>query len=118
MTLNEYRAHYSAWSILASPLIHGCDLRTVRQEHPECFELISNPEIVKVNQVRGLFYCYPGGCQSECQQSLRCDLSRIRQGYPQGWCIKCHHFLTQTLARSQSRCSHVLCQGTGLLCCC
>jgi hypothetical protein len=31
-------------------MIHGADLRTVRTEHPECFELITNPEIVKVNQ--------------------------------------------------------------------
>ena len=59
MTLSEYRAHYSVWSILASPLIHGCDLRTVRQEHPECFELITNPEIVKVNQVRELLIATP-----------------------------------------------------------
>ena len=38
------------WAILASPMLHGCDLRTVRQEHPDCFELITNPQIVKVNQ--------------------------------------------------------------------
>eukprot|EP01050_Picozoa_sp_SAG11_P018922 SAG11_NODE_2936_length_2825_cov_2.224138_1_plen_116_part_10 len=50
MTLSEYRAHYSVWSILASPLLHGCDLRTVEREHPDCFKLITNPEIVKVNQ--------------------------------------------------------------------
>lgn len=50
MTLSEYRAHYSTWAILASPLIHGADLRTVKTDHPECFKLITNPEIVKVNQ--------------------------------------------------------------------
>lgn len=50
MTLNEYRAHYAVWAILASALIHGCDLRTVRTEHPQCWELITNPEIIKVNQ--------------------------------------------------------------------
>eukprot|EP01047_Picozoa_sp_COSAG01_P085519 COSAG01_NODE_18828_length_1050_cov_1.338591_2_plen_58_part_01 len=42
MTLSEYRAHYTTYAILASPMIHGADLRTVRTEHPECFELITN----------------------------------------------------------------------------
>lgn len=51
MTLSEYRAHYSVLAILASPLILSADLRTIKQEHPDCLELMLNPEIVAVNQV-------------------------------------------------------------------
>jgi alpha-galactosidase len=50
MTLAEYRAHYSVWAVLASPLIISADLRTIQQEHPDCLELMLNPEIVAVNQ--------------------------------------------------------------------
>ena len=46
MTLSEYRAHLSIWAVLASPLILGADIRTIRQQHPECLELLLNPEIV------------------------------------------------------------------------
>ena len=34
----------------ASPLILGADLRTVGVDHPDCLELILNPEILAVNQ--------------------------------------------------------------------
>jgi len=50
MTLSEYRAHYSVWAVLASPLILSADLRTIKQEHPDCLELMLNAEIVGVNQ--------------------------------------------------------------------
>jgi alpha-galactosidase len=50
MTLAEYRAHYSVWAVLASPLILGNDLRTVGRDHPDCLALLLNPEIVAVNQ--------------------------------------------------------------------
>lgn len=50
MTLNEYRAHYSVWAILASPLILGTDLRTIDRDHPDCLQLLLNADIVAVNQ--------------------------------------------------------------------
>ena len=50
MTLAEYRAHYSVWAILASPLIISADLRTIKEQHPECLALMLNREIVAVNQ--------------------------------------------------------------------
>ena len=50
MTLAEYRAHYSVWAILASPLIISADLRTIKEQHPDCLALMLNPEIVAVNQ--------------------------------------------------------------------
>ena len=53
MTLSEYRAHYSVWSVLASPLILSADLRAIEKEHPECLELMLNADIVAVNQDEG-----------------------------------------------------------------
>lgn len=84
MTLSEYRVHYSAWSILASPLIHGCDLRTVQDEHPDCFELIMNPEIVKVSQSPSPRHsvCWllasidtSGTAVSQCTHTRRCSFA-------------------------------------------
>ena len=50
MTLAEYRAHFSVWAILASPLVIGTDLWTIEREHPDCLALLMNPDIIKVNQ--------------------------------------------------------------------
>lgn len=50
LTLREYQSHFSLWAVLASPLILSADLRTVGQRHPECLELMLNPEIIAVNQ--------------------------------------------------------------------
>ena len=50
LTLREYSAHLSVWSVLASPLIHSADLRTVQARHPDCLALMINPEIIAVNQ--------------------------------------------------------------------
>ena len=36
--------------MLASPLILSADLRTIKAKHPECLELMLNPEIIAVNQ--------------------------------------------------------------------
>ena len=50
MSLNEYRAHYAVWAILASPLILGADLRNITTTHPDCLALLLNADIVAVNQ--------------------------------------------------------------------
>jgi alpha-galactosidase len=50
MTLSEYRTHYSVYSILASPLVIGADVRTIDKDHPDCLALLKNKAIVHVNQ--------------------------------------------------------------------
>ena len=50
MTLSEYRVHYTVWAILASPLVIGADLRHLDKEHPDCLALLTNKDIVDVNQ--------------------------------------------------------------------
>ena len=53
MNLSEYRAHYSVWAILASPLLLSADLQTIEHDHPECLQLLLNADIVAVNQDAG-----------------------------------------------------------------
>eukprot|EP00054_Salpingoeca_dolichothecata_P019291 m.119815 g.119815 ORF g.119815 m.119815 type:complete len:432 (+) comp23198_c0_seq1:161-1456(+) len=50
MTLEEYRSHYSVWAVMGSPLILSADLRTLADLHPDCLDMIKNPEIIAVNQ--------------------------------------------------------------------
>jgi alpha-galactosidase len=47
MTTNEYRAHFSLWSLLAAPLIAGNDLRDMT---PEIKSILTNKEVIAVNQ--------------------------------------------------------------------
>jgi alpha-galactosidase len=47
MTVPEYRAHFSLWSILAAPLISGNDLRNMK---PEIREILINKEVITIDQ--------------------------------------------------------------------
>jgi alpha-galactosidase len=47
MTPAEYRAHFSLWAILASPLLAGNDLRKMSDETKE---ILTNPEVIAVSQ--------------------------------------------------------------------
>jgi alpha-galactosidase len=47
MKIEEYRAHFSLWAILAAPLIAGNDLRNMK---PAIREILTNKEIIAVNQ--------------------------------------------------------------------
>ncbi|KAL4615869.1 hypothetical protein ACB092_07G157900 [Castanea dentata] len=49
MTNDEYIAHFSLWSISKAPLILGCDVRNMTKE---TFDIISNKEVIAVNQDR------------------------------------------------------------------
>lgn len=50
MTMTEYTSHLSVWAIMGSPLIQSADLRSIKQRHPECLDLMLNEEIIAVNQ--------------------------------------------------------------------
>ena len=50
MTLEEYRASYSIWAVLASPIIISADLRTLAQEHPDCLAMLKNLELIAIAQ--------------------------------------------------------------------
>ncbi|KAL7107530.1 hypothetical protein ACP275_06G060300 [Erythranthe tilingii] len=47
MTDEEYRAHFSIWALMKSPLIIGCDVRNITAE---AFAILSNEEVIAVNQ--------------------------------------------------------------------
>ncbi|KAL2558284.1 Alpha-galactosidase 3 [Forsythia ovata] len=47
MTYQEYRTHFSIWALMKAPLLIGCDVRNMTAE---TFELISNEEVIAVNQ--------------------------------------------------------------------
>jgi len=47
MTIEEYRAHFSMWAILAAPLMAGNDLRTMA---PEIREILTNREVIAIDQ--------------------------------------------------------------------
>ncbi len=47
MTLNEDRAHFSMWAMLAAPLIAGNDLRKMTKETRE---ILTNKEVIAVDQ--------------------------------------------------------------------
>lgn len=47
MTTDEYRAHFSLWSLLAAPLLAGNDLREMK---PEIHDILTNREVIAVNQ--------------------------------------------------------------------
>ncbi|MDZ7263350.1 MAG: glycoside hydrolase family 27 protein, partial [candidate division KSB1 bacterium] len=47
MSVNEDRAHFSMWCMLAAPLIAGNDLRNMSKE---TIEILTNKEVIAVNQ--------------------------------------------------------------------
>ncbi|XVF44639.1 hypothetical protein PTKIN_Ptkin02bG0140100 [Pterospermum kingtungense] len=47
MTTEEYRCHFSIWALAKAPLLIGCDIRSMDNE---TFELLSNKEVIAVNQ--------------------------------------------------------------------
>lgn len=47
MTVSEDRAHFALWSMMASPLIMGNDLRGASKQ---TLEILGNKEVIAVNQ--------------------------------------------------------------------
>lgn len=47
MTYEEYRGHFSIWALMKAPLLIGCDVRNMTAE---TFEILSNKEVIAVNQ--------------------------------------------------------------------
>ena len=64
MTVNEDRAHFTMWCMMASPLILGNDIRNMS---PETKEIVMNKEIIAVDQdtlgVQGIHYCDEQGLE-------------------------------------------------------
>ncbi|XP_022742185.1 alpha-galactosidase 3-like isoform X2 [Durio zibethinus] len=61
MTYPEYRAHFSIWALMKAPLLVGCDVRNMTAE---TFEILSNMEVIAVNQGLGRSFVWKslGSC--------------------------------------------------------
>jgi alpha-galactosidase len=46
MTFEEYKSHFSLWSITKAPLIIGCDLSNISEE---TLSILSNKEVIDIN---------------------------------------------------------------------
>uniref|UniRef100_A0A1J3GUB1 Alpha-galactosidase n=1 Tax=Noccaea caerulescens TaxID=107243 RepID=A0A1J3GUB1_NOCCA len=77
MTYEEYRGHFSIWALMKAPLLIGCDVRNMTAE---TFEILSNKEVIAVNQdplgVQGRKIQVNGG--DDCQQVWSGPLSSDR----------------------------------------
>ena len=64
MAVNEDRAHFSMWSMLAAPLISGNDLRKMSEETRQ---ILTNEEVIAVNQdslgIQGFQYSEKDGME-------------------------------------------------------
>lgn len=47
LTLNEEKAHFALWCIMKSPLMMGCDLRSVKKQ---TLDIYKNTELIALNQ--------------------------------------------------------------------
>lgn len=47
LTLEEDKTHFGMWCIMSSPLLIGADMTTIK---PEALELMTNPELIALNQ--------------------------------------------------------------------
>lgn len=46
-TTEEYRTHFSLWAMMNSPLMIGCDIRTMSDSTKE---ILTNPDLIAINQ--------------------------------------------------------------------
>ncbi|MBR1652969.1 MAG: alpha-galactosidase [Alloprevotella sp.] len=63
MTAEEDRTHFGLWCIMASPLLIGCDLENIKDE---TLALVTNPELIALNQDPLQLQAYVAGYVSGC----------------------------------------------------
>ncbi len=59
----EDRTHFGLWCVMSSPLLIGCDLTTIK---PETLSLITNPELIALNQDRLHLQAYVADTPDSC----------------------------------------------------
>ena len=89
LPLNEDRVHFALWCMMASPLMLGNDLRSIK---PETLEILGNKEVIAVNQdslgIPAFKYLDDGGIFDIWAKPLSggdwalCFLNRTTQPYP------------------------------------
>lgn len=58
----QYKTHFSIWALLGSPLMIGCDIRSIKKE---ALDIMSNKELIKINQ------------DADCRQVIKLSLLHI-----------------------------------------
>ena len=59
----EDKTHFGLWCIMSSPLLIGCDLTSLK---PETFALLTNPELIALNQDPLGLQAYVAAHEGEC----------------------------------------------------
>ena len=73
MPVNEERAHFTMWSMLAAPLISGNDLRSMS---PQTLGVLTNKEIIAINQDSlGI-----QGCRQSVKDSVETWMKPLKNG--------------------------------------
>ena len=54
-TEEEYRTHFALWAMMGSPLIIGCDIRSM---DPETKRILTNQDLIRINQDPECRSCY------------------------------------------------------------
>lgn len=60
----QYKTHFSIWALLGSPLMIGCDIRSIKKE---ALDILSNKELIKINQ------------DADCRQVIKLSLFEGRE---------------------------------------
>lgn len=63
MTPTEDATHFAMWCIMSSPLLVGCDMRNMK---PETIELLTNPDLIALNQDPLHLQAYVAYKQNDC----------------------------------------------------
>ena len=72
LSQEEDRTHFALWCMMNSPLLIGCDLRTLS---PQTLSLITNPELIAINQDPAMQQAYVADRRQGCYILVR-DLKK------------------------------------------
>ncbi|MCR5821080.1 MAG: alpha-galactosidase [Bacteroidaceae bacterium] len=73
MSLTEDETHFGMWCIMSSPLLIGCDMTKLR---PETLRLLTNKDLIALNQDRLHLQAYLAERQSQCFIMVK-DINRL-----------------------------------------
>ena len=51
-TLNQHRTNFISWAIAKAPLLLSVNITELNTSFPSLIELMTNPEVLAINQVR------------------------------------------------------------------
>ncbi len=76
MTQTEDETHFGMWCIMASPLLIGCDMTTLKDK-PQTLALLTNRDLIALNQDPLHLQAYVAERQGECYVLVK-DIKKLR----------------------------------------